>query len=258
MADTQTTPTETSPTDTPAVAALVHLPAFNPVNADTWFRRAEVQFRLKRVKQETAQADYVLAALPDETFELIAEWLDSKGEEAIRYGELKEALLQRFTPSAAARANRILQLARQPFGDQRPSDALLEMRALTRMPSTDNQGNKTIDMLRALWLQRFPDSIRSLMPDAELKDDEELRKLGDSLMDAQATTSLHTHAVPTEPPPPQDIDDGPTAAAATNNWSRRRKPPTPPHQRPPPRPRPQQSKASNVCYYHAHFGSYAR
>ena len=61
--------------NSPTAAAQVKLPNFTPIDAQTWFRRAEVQFRLKKENSPMARADYVLAALPEDIFTHIAEWL---------------------------------------------------------------------------------------------------------------------------------------------------------------------------------------
>ncbi|XP_037775005.1 uncharacterized protein LOC119572076, partial [Penaeus monodon] len=53
----------------------------------------------------------------------------SKGDTTINYDDLK-SFLQRFISSAAARVTQLLQLAKQALGDQRPYDALIEMKAL--------------------------------------------------------------------------------------------------------------------------------
>ena len=143
----------------------------------------------------TAQADHVLAALPDELFPRISEWLISKGDSAIGYNDLKNFLLQRFTPSATSRVTQLLQLAKQPFGDQRPSDALLEMKALARLPPSADGTVRQLDLLRALWLLRLPESIRAVIPNAEEMDEDTLQQMADSLKNAQAAAGRHISVV---------------------------------------------------------------
>lgn len=248
----------TPPPSPAAATAQVKLPNFSVIDAPTWFRRAEVQFRLKKVTSPTTQADHVLAALPDELFPRISEWLISKGDSAIGYSDLKNFLLQRFTPSPASRVTQLLQLAKQPLGDQRPSDALLEMKALARLPPAADGTVRQLDLLRALWLLRLPESIRAVIPNAEEMDEDDLRQMADRLNDAQAAAGRHINAVPlasstAAPPDENDI------AAVRHTPARARQPPA--RQHPNSRPRQQQNSgnfADGLCYFHAKFGPEAR
>ena len=248
---------DTSPTNPPAAAVQIKLPTFSTIDAPTWFRRAEVQFRLKRVTTPTTQADHVLAALPDELLPHISEWLISKGDQAIEYNDLKALLLQRFTPSAASRVTQLLHLAKQPLGDQRPSDALLEMKALARLPPAADGSERKLDLLRALWLLRLPESVRAHIPNAEEVDEEELQQLADQLNDSQAAAARHVNAIPSVSSATPSLDGDDIAAV---NYTPVRARPTPGHQSGPrPRARPQHAKFVDcLCYFHATFGPAAR
>ena len=96
------------------------------------------------------QVDHFLAALPDELFSCNSEGLISKGDAAIECSDLKNVLLLRLTPSAASRVTQLLQLAQQPLGDRKPSDALLKMKALARLPPATNSKARHVDLLQAL------------------------------------------------------------------------------------------------------------
>lgn len=149
-------PNQTLP-DTTAVAIAaatkdIKLPAIYIADAVSWFQRAEVQFRLKRENCSTRMADHVLAALPEDIFPLILGWFaDQEGAGAsIEYCALKQRLLQNFVCTTEGRADKLLTLSCQPIGDQRPSIAFQEMKALTRIPHDDGTV-KTLDPLRILW-----------------------------------------------------------------------------------------------------------
>ena len=104
--------------DIPAVLTNFRLPAFSSVDTNIWFKRAEIQFRLKKITSSTVQADHVLAALPDALFPQIAEWLDDQAATAIFYDVLKAFLLKKFSLSPEQRARNILALVNHPLGDQ--------------------------------------------------------------------------------------------------------------------------------------------
>ena len=190
---------ETKPDIAPAASAQVKLPTFSAIDAHTWFRRAEVQFRLKKLTSPTTKADHVLAALPEELFPRISEWLFSKGDAAIQYDDLKTYLLQRFTPSATSRVTQLLQLAKQPLGDQRSSDALLEIKVLARLLSAADGSARRLDLPRALWLLRLPEHIRAAIPDAEMNE-AELQRMADRLKDSHAAAAqqVNTASLPGE------------------------------------------------------------
>ncbi|MPC60642.1 hypothetical protein E2C01_054697 [Portunus trituberculatus] len=185
----------TLPSDPAAVAAQVKLATFSAINAPTWFRRAEVQFCLKRITSSMTQANH---------------WMKSKGDIAIEYSDLKTFLLQRFTLSAASRVTQLLQLSKQPLGDQRSSEALLEMKALARLPTVVNGSERKLDLLRAIWLLLHLESIRAVLSGAERMDDDDLQQMAECLSDAQPAADRHINAAPyassTAPPPPKEDD----------------------------------------------------
>ena len=121
-------------TEAPTVVANFRLPAFSTIDSAIWFKRAEVQFCIKKVTSSATQADHVLAALPDALFPQIAQWLDSKGSSTIQYDDLKSFLLKKFSLTPERRAKAIFDLYQQPLVDQRPSDALNHLRALACLP----------------------------------------------------------------------------------------------------------------------------
>lgn len=259
MADAVTPPSSPSAARAVPAAAVAQfkLPTFSVLDAPTWFRRAEVQFRLKRLTSATIQADHVLASLPDDLFPRISEWLLSKGDGAIEYCDLKNFLLQRFTPSPASRVSQLLHLSKQPLGDQRPSEALLEMKALARLPPAADGSERKLDLLRALWLLRLPESIRAVIPNAEEMDEDSLQQMADRLLDAQAAVGRHINAVPSATATQSRDDDIATLNVAP---VRSRQPPrqhlgTRPHPR---QQQPRERFIDGLCYFHARFGPDAR
>ena len=189
-------PTTAASADSASPAALpaafhFELPTFASVDAAIWSRRAEVQFRLKKITSSRNQADHFLAAIPDTLFPQLSTWLDSKGDDAIEYQDLKTFLLKKFSPSAEKRVQIILDLSNKPLGDQRPSEALSEMRSFYRLPS-DAAGTSTqIDVLLALWLRRLTEPVRPAIIEFTSFDDNGIATRSDSLLDAHTAFGLH-------------------------------------------------------------------
>lgn len=166
-----------------AAAANIKLPPFCATDVLPWFQRVEVQFRLRNLTSEARKADHVLAALPEETFSLISEWLLEQGDAQIQYSDLKKQLLRRCVATPEERAHRLIELTRLPLGDQRPSAAFAEMKALTRLPYTSNGTNK-LDLLRVLWLMRLPSDVRSKITNFMDQTEQQITDLADSLQGA--------------------------------------------------------------------------
>lgn len=246
---------ETS-TDVAAPAAIIKLPAFCAADAATWFQRVEVQFRLKRETSDSRKADHVLAALPEETFPLISDWLTEQGDDAILYPALKEQILLLFIATPEERAEKLMSLTRLPLGDQRPSTAFLEMKALTKIPTTHNCSSK-LDLLRVLWLMRLPDNIRAGITDFMDLTEQQIIKLADSLQGA--TRSVAPKPVLAAQGDDRDVNDSAEPAAAAY---RRTQPHAPPgrnqqkHQLP--NNPPSHDPLDKVCFYHRRFGYKAK
>ena len=260
-------PPDTSTPEVPthAVASNFKLPTFSAIDAATWFRRTEVQFRIKHIKNTTLQADHVLAALPDALFPQMSEWLDTKGDDPIEYDDLKKFLLKKFSPTPEQRVKTIFDLSRQALGDQRPSDALIEMRALTRLNPNSNGTSCSLDLLRALWLQRLPDSIRSSITNFNDTTDDHIANLADQLLDAHQAASRTSLTATVDVPSEDEADD----AIALASYTRQRQP----HYQQPPFPTKNSSRNSSqkrpppfkknefsakLCFYHARFGPKAK
>ena len=170
-----------------AAAREVKLPTFCAAEAVSWFQRAEIQFRLKRETSRARIADHVLAALPQDVFVFLSDWLAGQGD-SVDYDQLKGRLLRKFVATPEQRANKLLALSRQPLGDLCASTAFREMRALTRMPQGDGT-TQTLDLLRVLWLQRLPSDVRRGITEFSVLSDDELIKLADALQEADRRAS---------------------------------------------------------------------
>lgn len=253
----------------------IHLPTFCPTDASTWFRRAEVQYRIKNITSETRKADFVLAALPDDIFSSLADWLDSLGDDAVLYTPLKEHLLKEFVPSPEERAERLMQLTKQPLGDQRSSTAFREMKSLTRLPPNGTGPPKQLDLLRILWLLRLPEAVRAGITNFSDISEADLLKQGDALQNSTkaasrrpifAATDHHDALQPQSHDAPGSPDDDPLAAAAYHKTRPAYKNfPTSQYKnctnqyQPPRGNAPKKADSNpNYCYFHNRFGHDAR
>ena len=85
----------------PVYAVAVKLSPVCSRETASWFRRAEVQFRLRKITDPHTKADYLLEAVPEDIFPRVAAWLDNRHKD-IEYDAFKSYLLQEFTPNVSA------------------------------------------------------------------------------------------------------------------------------------------------------------
>lgn len=234
---------DNAPNAAAAASKEIRLPAFNTIDPATWFLRAEIQFRLKRVTTAESKADHVLASLGDDAFAQLAPWLRTRGDH-VEYDELKAELLNRFSLSAEARAERLLQLINQPLGDERPSIALEAMRALATLPD-----DKQIDVVAVMWLSRLPTNVRAQICRFSTLSTAALAEKADGLVDAAraAAPSIINQACSLPDVAGQPVEPPPQAAAV----------PATKRQRPKKTPLPDAPADSTVCFYHWNFGRHA-
>ncbi|XP_068228160.1 uncharacterized protein [Palaemon carinicauda] len=102
-------------------AAPFKLSSFASGEDFAWFECSEFQFCIKGVTRSTTKADYVLVAIPEDTFPEIYGWLCEQGDTPIMYDALKAYHLQQFVPSPAPCIANLFQLSKEPLGDQRAS-----------------------------------------------------------------------------------------------------------------------------------------
>ena len=233
-------PADVDAADTTAAAARdIRLPPFCPTDALTWFQRVEVQFRLRNLSSESRKADHVLAALPEETFPLISDWLTEQGDGPIQYLDLKDQILRRFVATPEEHARKLMELTGLPLGDQRPSAAFLEMKALTRLPVAAHGGDGKLDLLRVLWLLRLPGDVRSKITNFMKLTEQEIIDLADSLQGAAR------NAAP-RPIASAGADEEPAAAAAFRKPQQQMSPPS------------KKRSQEAFCFFHKKFGDRAR
>ena len=188
----------------------------------------------------------MLAALPEDSFPLLSDWLPDQGD-SLHYSKLKTKILSLFAPTPETRAARILQLAKLRVGTQRASAAYLEMKALTRLQGNDRQ---RLDLLRALWLQRLPPAVRHGITNFTKFSEDEILELADSLQGSTTSTDDNQACAAKE----NDGSDDEDIAAVPYSQRRRRRSPAKRRDTPSTK----KTTTKDICYYHARFGKEAQ
>ena len=200
-----------------AAAPHINLPLFTSSDAASWFKRVEALFRLRAITSASRKADYVIGALPAEIFSQISDWLITQNDTVI-YDDLKQQIIQQCSPTPEERAKKIMELLRLPLGDQRPSAAFREMKALSTILKTDGS-TEPLDLICVLWLLRLPQDIRSAITNFATRSEADLIKHADSLLGISSLAASSTAAVATLPGCNEE-DDPPAMAVQRRNWSK--------------------------------------
>jgi len=220
----------------PVAAVAVKLPPLSTKNPGVWFRRAEAKFRLSGIKCSTTMADHTLSAMSEATADLIQAWLAEQPDE-LRYEDLKEYVMTRFSLPASDRAQRVLGLAQLPLGDHTARDRWEEIQALLLLPPDKDKQVKTISLEREVFLQSLPTPVRQSLPEAHTMDVKDLIEKADRLLEAHKATHRSSAAFQIMTEADADVCSATPAAK---------------------KPAKKAADAPGLCFYHARFGDDAK
>ncbi|XP_077491696.1 uncharacterized protein LOC144102265 [Amblyomma americanum] len=177
-------PFDATSTPQDVTAIQLRLPSFWSKNPQVWFAQVEAIFNLRRVNSETSRFYHLLSNLSPEVAHGVADVLaEPLGDTP--YQRIKKRILERTTASERTRLQQLL--TREELGDRRPSQLLTSMRKLLGQSNVDSNGA----VLRELFLQRLPQSIRLV-----------LAAVGDVTLDrlAELADRMHDEASPSDFP----------------------------------------------------------
>ena len=130
----------------------VELPPFWIRDPKTWFTLTESKFQLYDVTNSRLMFNFVLPALSEDTLEQVRDILHAVDTAADPYKELKDRLLELYTPGPVQLG---FQLLHSPeLGDRRPSVMMASMLAL--LPPGEVDGI----LFKCVFLSRLPMDIR--------------------------------------------------------------------------------------------------
>lgn len=163
--------------------ASIKIPPYWSNRPDLWFLHVETQFRMRNITASNTKYDHVLAALPPETMELVADILLNPPT-TNKYDSLKTALLTRSRDSEERRFDALFN--KMELGDAKPSELFRQMEALA-------QGNSLVNtsLLRKLWLNKLPSSLQACIIAVENShSQEEVFTIADRIHDSTASSKI--------------------------------------------------------------------
>lgn len=235
-----------------------HSPPFWENDPVLWFINLEANFFNRRVTSDCAKYNQLINRLPQNISSQVRDILSCPPPE-MKYETLKQAIIQRTTPSDKARLQQLFRDLQ--LGDRMPSALLRDMQQLL------GTSNMDAGILRELWMQRLPENTQAILAVANALPLTAVADLADRVIERhQPTTSAHaltllnavaSSAAPTTSEP--SAIDALSAQVATLqrqveqlSLGRRHR------RRSSPSPRRPKANAQGYCFYHARFGAKAR
>lgn len=226
----------TSDTDVAAITTTPKIPAPWLHDIELWLAFIDTQFNVHKIRNDRTRYEYTLAALDPISLAAIRDVLVTQPEENL-YETLKQKLREKAGTSRLDRFNQALSDVQ--LGDRKPSQLLQDLQQRT-------EGFMTNEAVQALWLQRLPTSLATVLAasNAPLT---ELGQLADRAhaISAQGPSAIQSVQTPEKFPSLEAIVD-----ALEKRFQRRD----------------QRRKSNNtettesqkICWYHTKFGDKAR
>ena len=175
------------------------------------------------------KADHTLSAMSEDTFDQIQAWLADQPDE-IKYEDLKTYIMGRFSLPASERAQKALQLAKEPLGDTRAQERWDEIQALVNKPTK-------VSLEKEIFLQALPSAVRQALPKAHEMSTEALIKEADQLLEAHRTTTNNPSVYSATDTEIQAVTQHRKKQRENNNVEK--------------------SSSTELCYFHQKFGDEA-
>ena len=178
------------------VARKVTLPDFWSSSPDLWFIRAEGEFTLKAISQESTRHAYLVSSLKEEHALRVQDALRAPDPEA-PYTALKQALLAAFSVSDHQKACTLLDLKASPT--ERPTEVLDKMVAL--LPAGVSQADPGW-LFRAAFIRLLPPDVAQHLVAVKFDSMRAMALQANQLFDSRAPAAFPVAAVEELPPPP--------------------------------------------------------
>ena len=193
-------------TETPKVAASdvnavsVKLPPFTESNPELWFGKAEAQFVLRGIKDDTTKFYHIYANLTEKAMNEI-EGLLLDPPATGKVAAVKAKLVRKFTKSQYQKDTELLNI--RALGDLKPT----EMWAMFQRNNKDPH-NATSSFIKAYLINMYPPDVRVAIANMSFADNDEMAEAAERIMDMKRSTQINGVAqVLQEPDFVQDVPE---------------------------------------------------
>lgn len=159
------------------LSAALKIPPFWASRPNLWFLKVETQFRMKGITKSQTKYDYLIASLPPESMELVADFLSNPSEKD-QFENVKKLLISRCQDTEEKRLDNLLN--KIELGDLKPSELYRQMENLAGGNSLVNKS-----LLYKLWINKMPPSIQPCIIAIEnSQEQEEIFQIADRIYDS--------------------------------------------------------------------------
>jgi hypothetical protein len=185
--------TKTSPTqggqDIDAIdISTFKAPTFWRNHIRYWFTNLELQFELRKIKQDKAKFCIVTSNLDAEAFELVSDVICNPPPKQA-YETIKKSLIKRLEESDHQKVVKLI--SGLHLGDKKPSVLLRQMRELV------GHGLDMEKIIKHLWLQRLPANVQAIIASNLEASLDDLAASADSI--TEICPSLQVYGVTNQP-----------------------------------------------------------
>lgn len=166
----------------------IKIPPFWPARPEVWFYQVEAQFKLNLITSEDTKFNYLVSQLEPKFVENI--WDIVTSTSTTKYTESKTRLFSLFQESESLRMKRLI--TGIELGTMKPSQLLQKLRTVATADVSDN-------LLKTLWLEKLPESIRNILVVSE-EDVNKLATMADKIADMSSRTEVCSNLASTSTP----------------------------------------------------------
>ena len=216
----------------------IKLPPFSESNPALWFGKAESQFILRGIKDDTTKFHHIYSLLSEKASNEIEDLLLNPPATG-KVQAMKERLMTKFDRSQFSKDTELL--AMRSLGDLRPSEMWSRFKQLNKDPH-----NHTSSFVKAYLIGMYPQEVRTVIANMTFADNEEMAKAADKIIDMK---SPHVNAIQEEEVPEVDaVFKGGARGRGSNRPGRGQG-----HSKP----QASSAKAGKTCFYHDRHGTLA-
>lgn len=144
-----------------------------------WFMQVEATFRLHGITQDSTKYEYLVSNLDPSILFLVRDIILNPSM-SDKYAAMKKRITDSFAESAENQIKRLL--SGLELGDQKPSHYLQRLKSLSA-------GKVSDDVLKALFLERLPEKLRSILAVCDSQDIDKLATHADKILETLTSSS---------------------------------------------------------------------
>ena len=184
LASAQMLSSMTTPKVTAEVNAVsVKLPPFTESNPELWFGKAEAQFVLRGVKDDTTKFYHIYANLTEKAMNEIENLLLDPPATG-KVAAMKAKLVRKFSKSQYQKDSELLAI--KSLGDLKPTEMWSMFQRLNKDPH-----NATSSFVKAYLINMYPSEVRTAIANMTFEDNDEMAEAADKIMDMKKPSQVN-------------------------------------------------------------------